>query len=158
MDKIAGKKDMEAIGVEPKACPSLTGGEFRYDFGDTAGLTPLLKMYTMGREYIPPSIHAGGLRYHGASPIVSQLYDDKIIDAVAYNQTEVFSAAVTFARSEGIVPAPESSHAIKCAIDKALLCRKSGEKKTILFSLSGHGHFDMGSYDSYFSGNMKDSS
>ncbi|MGB8216405.1 MAG: TrpB-like pyridoxal phosphate-dependent enzyme [Candidatus Methanoperedens sp.] len=156
MDKLAGKKDIKVIAVEPTACPSLTGGEFRYDFGDTVGLTPLLKMYTMGHEYVPPAIHAGGLRYHGDSPIVSQLYADKVIDAVAYRQTEVFEAAVTFARSEGIVPAPESSHAIKCAIDKALECKKKGEKKTILFNLSGHGHFDMGAYDSYFSGKMSD--
>jgi tryptophan synthase beta chain len=156
MDKLSGKKDTNIIAVEPTACPSLTGGEFRYDFGDTAGITPLLKMYTMGHEYVPPSIHAGGLRYHGDSPIVSQLYADKLIDAVAYHQTEVFEAAVKFARTEGIVPAPESAHAIKCAIDKALECKKSGEKKTILFTLSGHGHFDMGSYDSYLSGNMND--
>jgi len=156
MDKLAGKKDIKVIAVEPTACPSLTGGEFRYDFGDTVGLTPLLKMYTMGHDYVPPAIHAGGLRYHGDSPIVSQLYADKVIDAVAYRQTEVFEAAVTFARSEGIVPAPESSHAIKCAIDKALECKKKGEKKTILFNLSGHGHFDMGAYDSYFSGKMSD--
>lgn len=155
-DKISGLKDVNVIAVEPTACPSLTGGEFRYDFGDTAGLTPLLKMYTMGHEYIPPAIHAGGLRYHGDSPIVSQLYADKLIDAVAYDQTDVFAAAVRFARSEGIVPAPESAHAIKCAIDTALECKKNGEKKTILFNLSGHGHFDMGAYDSYFSGNMKD--
>jgi len=113
-------------------------------------------MYTMGHEYVPPEIHAGGLRYHGDSPIISQLYDDKVIDAVAYRQTEVFEAGVTFARSEGIVPAPESSHAIKCAIDKALECKKTGDEKTILFNLSGHGHFDMSSYDSYFSGDMKD--
>ncbi|MCJ7617758.1 MAG: pyridoxal-phosphate dependent enzyme, partial [Desulfobacterales bacterium] len=124
MDKLSGKKDTNAIAVEPTACPSLTCGEFRYDFGDTAGLTPLLKMYTMGHEYIPPSIHAGGLRYHGDSPIVSQLYADKVIDAVAYHQTEVFEAAVKFARTEGIVPAPESAHAIKCAMDKALECKK----------------------------------
>jgi tryptophan synthase beta chain len=156
MDKLSGKKDTNVIAVEPTACPSLTGGEFRYDFGDTAGLTPLLKMYTMGHEYVPPSIHAGGLRYHGDSPIVSQLYADKLIDAVAYHQLEVFEAAVKFARTAGIVPAPESAHAIKCAIDKALECKKSGDKKTILFTLSGHGHFDMGSYDSYFGGNMKD--
>jgi tryptophan synthase beta chain len=156
MDKLAGTKDVEVVAVEPTACPSLTGGEFMYDFGDTVGLTPLLKMYTMGHEYVPPAIHAGGLRYHGDSPIVSQLYADKVIDAVAYRQTEVFKAGVTFARSEGIVPAPESAHAIKCAIDKALECKKSGEKKTILFNLSGHGHFDMSAYDTYFSGNMSD--
>jgi len=157
IDRIAGSKDVNVIAVEPTACPSLTGGEFRYDFGDTAELTPLLKMYTMGHEYIPPSIHAGGLRYHGDSPIVSQLHADKVIDAVAYHQTEIFEAAVTFARSEGIVPAPESAHAIKCVIDKALECRKTGEQKTILFNLSGHGHFDMGAFDSYFSGDMKKS-
>jgi tryptophan synthase beta chain len=156
MDKLACKKDVNVIAVEPTACPSLTGGEFRYDFGDTVGLTPLMKMYTMGHEYVPPAIHAGGLRYHGDSPIVSQLYEDKVIEAVAYGQIEVFKAGVTFARTEGIVPAPESSHAIKCAIDKAIECKKSGEKKTILFNLSGHGHFDMSAYDSYFSGNMKD--
>ena len=156
MDKLSGKKDMEVIGVEPTACPSLTGGEFRYDFGDAVGLTPLLKMFTMGHDFVPAAIHAGGLRYHGDSPIVSQLYADKIINAVAYDQTEVFKAGVTFARCEGIVPAPESSHAIKCAIDKALECKKTGEQKTILFNLSGHGHFDMSSYDSYFSGEMKD--
>jgi len=156
MDKLSGKKDMEVIGVEPTACPSLTGGEFRYDFGDAVGLTPLLKMFTMGHDFVPAAIHAGGLRYHGDSPIVSQLYADKIINAVAYDQTEVFKAGVTFARCEGIVPAPESSHAIKCAIDKALECKKNGEQKTILFNLSGHGHFDMSSYDSYFSGEMKD--
>jgi tryptophan synthase beta chain len=158
MDKLAGTKDVEVVAVEPTACPSLTGGEFRYDFGDTVGLTPLLKMYTLGHGYIPPAIHAGGLRYHGDSPIVSQLYADKVIDAVAYSQTEVFKAGVTFARSEGIVPAPESAHAIKYAIDKALECKKSGEKKTILFNLSGHGHFDMSAYDTYFSGNMLDES
>jgi tryptophan synthase beta chain len=156
MDKLSGKKDVNAIAVEPTACPSLTGGEFRYDFGDTVGMTPLLKMYTMGHEFIPPAIHAGGLRYHGDSPIVSQLYADKIIEAVAYDQTEVFEAGITFARTEGIVPAPESSHAIKCAIDIALECRKNDENKNILFNLSGHGHFDMSAYDSYFSGNMKD--
>ncbi|MDO8727320.1 MAG: TrpB-like pyridoxal phosphate-dependent enzyme [Candidatus Methanoperedens sp.] len=156
MDKLSGKKDMEVIGVEPTACPSLTGGEFRYDFGDAVGLTPLLKMFTMGHDFVPAAIHAGGLRYHGDSPIVSQLYADKLIKAVAYNQIEVFKAGVTFARCEGIVPAPESSHAIKCAIDKAIECKKTGEQKTILFNLSGHGHFDMSSYDSYFSGEMKD--
>ncbi|MCE8426348.1 MAG: TrpB-like pyridoxal phosphate-dependent enzyme [Candidatus Methanoperedens sp.] len=156
MDKLAGKKEVDLIAVEPTACPSLTRGEFRYDFGDSVGLTPLLKMYTMGHEYVPAAIHAGGLRYHGDSPIVSQLYDDKVIDAVAYDQTEVFEAGITFARTEGIVPAPESSHAIKCTIDKALLCKRTGEKKTILFNLSGHGHFDMSAYDSYFSGTMKD--
>ena len=153
-DKIDGKHDVEVIAVEPSACPSLTSGKFEYDFGDTAEMTPLLKMYTLGHTFIPPAIHAGGLRYHGESPIVSQLYADGLINAVTYHQVEVFDAAVTFARSEGIVPAPESAHAIKCAIDQALECKKTGEEKTILFCLSGHGHFDMESYDRYFSGKL----
>ena len=153
-DKIDGKHDVEVIAVEPSACPSLTSGKFEYDFGDTAETTPLLKMYTLGHNFIPPAIHAGGLRYHGESPIVSQLYADGLISAVTCHQVEVFDAAVTFARSEGIVPAPESAHAIKCTIDKALECKKTGEEKTILFCLSGHGHFDMGAYDRYFSGKL----
>ncbi|MDF1557324.1 MAG: TrpB-like pyridoxal phosphate-dependent enzyme [ANME-2 cluster archaeon] len=155
-DKIKDGKEIDVVAVEPSACPTLTGGEFRYDFGDTAEMTPLLKMYTLGHEFVPPPIHAGGLRYHGDSPIISRLYADGLIRAVAYHQTEIFDAAVTFARSEGIAPAPESAHAIKCAIDEALKCKKTGEQKTILFNLSGHGHFDMGAYDSYFSGAMSD--
>lgn len=153
-DKIKDGKDIDVVAVEPSACPTLTGGEFRYDFGDTAEMTPLLKMYTLGHEFVPPPIHAGGLRYHGDSPIISQLYADGLMRAVAYHQTEIFDAAVTFARSEGIAPAPESAHAIKCAVDTALECKNTGEEKTILFNLSGHGHFDMGAYDSYFSGAM----
>lgn len=155
-DKLQGKHDVRAIAVEPTACPSLTGGEFRYDFGDTAELTPLLKMYTLGHEFTPPAIHAGGLRYHGMAPLVSKLCAKKVIEAVALKQTEVFAAAVQFARAEGIVPAPESAHAIKCAIDNALECRRTKQQKTILFNLSGHGHFDMGAYDSYFGGDIKD--
>jgi len=155
-DKIKKGKEIDVIAVEPTACPTLTGGEFRYDFGDTAEMTPLLKMYTLGHEFVPPPIHAGGLRYHGDSPIISRLYADGLMRAVAYHQTEIFDAAVKFARTEGIVPAPESAHAIKCAMDTALECKNSGEEKTILFNLSGHGHFDMGSYDSYFSGAMTD--
>ena len=150
-DKIDGKKDVEVIAVEPSACPTLTKGKFKYDFGDTAEMTPLLKMYTLGHAFVPPAIHAGGLRYHGDSPIISNLYDDGLISAEAYHQVEIFDAAVTFARSEGIVPAPESAHAIKSAIEQALKCKRSGEEKTILFGLSGHGHFDMASYDKYFS-------
>jgi tryptophan synthase beta chain len=153
-DNIAGKTDTRIIAVEPSACPSLTAGKFDYDFGDMAQMTPLLKMYTLGSEFIPPAIHAGGLRYHGASPIVSKLVADGLMEATAYHQVEIFDAAVTFARSEGIVPAPESAHAIKCAIDEALKCKKTGEEKTILFNLSGHGHFDMASYDMYFSGKL----
>jgi len=153
-DKIKENKDIDIVAVEPSACPTLTGGGFRYDFGDSVGLTPLLKMYTLGHDFVPPPIHAGGLRYHGDSPIVSRLYADGLIRAVAYHQTEIFDAAVTFARTEGIVPAPESAHAIKCTIDEALKCKQTGEEKTILFNLSGHGHFDMGAYDSYFNGSL----
>ncbi len=149
-DKIDGK-DVEIIAVEPSACPTLTKGKFEYDFGDTAEMTPLLKMYTLGHAFIPPAIHAGGLRYHGESPIISNLYEDGLLSAEAYHQIEVFDAGVTFARSEGIVPAPESAHAIKSTIEHALKCKETGEEKTILFGLSGHGHFDMASYDKYFS-------
>jgi tryptophan synthase beta chain len=153
-DNIAGKTNTRIIAVEPSACPSLTSGKYDYDFGDMAQMTPLLKMYTLGSEFIPPAIHAGGLRYHGASPIVSKLVADGMMEATAYHQVEIFDAAVAFARSEGIAPAPESAHAIKCAIDEALKCKQTGEEKTILFNLSGHGHFDMASYDMYFSGKL----
>ena len=153
-DNIEGKTDTRIIAVEPSACPTLTEGKFEYDFGDMAQMTPLLKMFTLGSGFIPPAIHAGGLRYHGASPIVSKLVADKYMEARSYHQVEVFDAAVTFARSEGIAPAPESSHAIKAAVDEAIKCKQTGEEKTILFNLSGHGHFDMGSYDKYFSGEL----
>ncbi|WP_292462519.1 TrpB-like pyridoxal phosphate-dependent enzyme [Methanolobus sp.] len=153
-DNIEGKADTRIIAVEPSACPTLTEGKFEYDFGDMAQMTPLLKMFTLGSGFIPPAIHAGGLRYHGASPIVSKLVADKYMEARSYHQIEVFDAAVTFARSEGIAPAPESSHAIKAAVDEAIKCKQTGEEKTILFNLSGHGHFDMGSYDKYFSGEL----
>ncbi|AKB12855.1 MAG: TrpB-like pyridoxal phosphate-dependent enzyme [Methanosarcina thermophila] len=149
-DRLEGKGNARVIAVEPSACPTLTKGEYRYDYGDTAEMTPLLKMYTLGHKHVPPAIHAGGLRYHGDSPIISKLYAERLIEAVSYDQYPVFDAGVQFARTEGIVPAPESSHAIRCAIDEALKCRKTGEEKTILFNLSGHGHFDMTSYDKYF--------
>lgn len=149
-DRIEGKNNTRVIAVEPSACPTLTKGEYRYDFGDTAEMTPLLKMYTLGHKHVPPAIHAGGLRYHGDSPIISKLCAEGLIEAVSYEQYPVFDAAVQFARTEGIVPAPESSHAIRCAIDEALMCKQTGEEKTILFNLSGHGHFDMSSYDKYF--------
>lgn len=152
-DKIGGKK-LRAVAVEPASCPSLTKGEFRYDFGDTVGLTPLLMMYTLGHEFMPPALHAGGLRYHGMAPIVSQLYKDKLIEAQAYEQTDVFEAAVLFSRAEGTIPAPESSHAIRAAIVEALQAKKEGTKKTILFNLSGHGHFDMSAYDAFLSGHL----
>jgi tryptophan synthase beta chain len=152
-DKIGGKK-LRAIAVEPTTCPSLTKGEYRYDFGDVAGMTPLLMMYTLGHEFMPPSIHAGGLRYHGMSPIISKLYKDKLIEAQAYSQTEIFESGVLFAQTEGIIPAPESSHAIKSAIEEAKKAKIEGTKKIILFNLSGHGHFDMSAYDAYFAGKL----
>jgi tryptophan synthase beta chain len=144
------------VAVEPMACPSLTKGVYAYDFGDTVGITPLVKMYTLGHDFMPPGIHAGGLRYHGMSALVSQLHEEGIIEAQAYHQNAAFSAAVTFARSEGIVPAPESSHAIRSAIDEALKAKEAGEERVILFNLSGHGYFDMSAYDSYFSGQLQD--
>lgn len=152
-DKFEGKK-IRAIAVEPTSCPSLTGGEYRYDFGDVAGLTPLLLMYTLGHDFMPPAIHAGGLRYHGMSPLVSKLYKEKYIEAQAYPQTEVFDAGVLFARTEGIIPAPESSHAIKAAIEEAKKAKEEGTKKVILFNLSGHGLLDLSAYDAYFSGHL----
>jgi len=156
-DKMTGKHpDVDLIAVEPASCPTLTKGMFTYDFGDVAGLTPLLKMFTLGHDFIPPAMHAGGLRYHGDSPIVSRLVNDKVMRAVAYHQNEVFEAAQTFARSEGIIVAPETSHAVKAVIDEALKCRKTGEGKTILFNCSGHGNFDMSAYDAYYSGQMVD--
>jgi tryptophan synthase beta chain len=152
-DKIDGKK-LRAVAVEPASCPSLTKGEFKYDFGDTVELTPLLPMYTLGHDFMPPALHAGGLRYHGMAPIVSRLYQDKLIEAQAYDQKDVFESALLFARAEGTIPAPESSHAIKSAIVEALEAKKEGTKKVILFNLSGHGHFDMGAYDAYLSGHL----
>ena len=154
-DKFNGKR-VRAVAVEPSACPTLTKGVFAYDYGDTAKMAPIAKMYTLGHDFVPEGIHAGGLRYHGDSAIVSQLYHDGLIEAVAYGQKQVFDAAVMFARSEGIVPAPESSHAIKGAIDEALRAKEAGEGKVILFNLSGHGYFDMSSYDMYLSGEMVD--
>ncbi len=154
-DKLAGKK-IEFIAAEPAACPSLTKGVFAYDFGDTAKLAPVAKMYTLGHGFMPAGIHAGGLRYHGMAPLVSALYDQGLIGAVALPQVGVFAAAVQFARLEGTVVAPESAHAIKATVDEALKCRESGEAKTILFNLSGHGNFDMAAYDAYFSGKLED--
>jgi len=147
-EKLTGdKNNLEVIGVEPLSCPSLTKGKYDYDFGDEAGMTPLIKMYTLGHEFVPPSIHAGGLRYHGAAPIVSALVNLGHVIAKAYEQTEVFQAAHLFAQCEGIVPAPESAHAIKEAIVQAIKCKESGESKKILFNLSGHGFLDLGSYE-----------
>lgn len=154
-DKFKGQP-IRAVAVEPKACPTLTRGKLAYDFGDTAGLTPMMMMHTLGHDFVPPGIHAGGLRYHGDSPLVSQLYHDKIIEAVAVGQKEVFEAAILFARNEGILPAPESAHAIAAAIAEAIQCRKDGVKKTILFGLSGHGHFDLSAYEAYMAEQISD--
>ncbi len=154
-DKANGDK-VRLVAVEPKACPTLTRGKFSYDFGDTAQLTPMMLMYTLGHDFMPASIHAGGLRYHGDSPLVSQLVHEGVVEAVAYHQNPVFDAAVTFARSEGIIPAPESAHAIKGAIDEAIRAREAGKESVIVFNLSGHGHFDMAAYDNYFAKKLED--
>ncbi|OEJ69544.1 TrpB-like pyridoxal phosphate-dependent enzyme [Magnetovibrio blakemorei] len=150
-----GKKT-RIIAAEPASCPTLTRGKFAYDFGDTASLTPLVKMYTLGSNFIPSPIHAGGLRYHGMAPLLSHAYSLGLMEARAYAQTECFIAGVTFAKAEGIVPAPESTHAVKAAIDEALKCKESGESKTILFNLSGHGYFDMQAYTDFFDGKLTD--
>ncbi len=150
-------KKMRVIAVEPSACPTLTRGVFTYDYGDTAGLTPLLAMHSLGHDYVPPAIHSGGLRYHGVAPLISSLVNLGIIQPVAYTQNEVFDAALKFARSEGIVPAPESSHAIRAAIDEALRAKSDGKKEVIVFNLSGHGYFDMSAYDDYLEGKLADS-
>jgi tryptophan synthase beta chain len=156
-DKLAGKaKKLRIIAVEPSACPSLTKGRYAYDFGDTVGLTPLVKMHTLGHGFIPPSLHAGGLRYHGMAPLVCKLYDEKIIEAQAVPQIATFQAAIQFARTEGIIPAPESAHAIRVVIDEALNAKKAGKRPTILFNLSGHGHFDLGAYEAYLAGKLQD--
>jgi tryptophan synthase beta chain len=154
--QLRGGRKRRVIAVEPSACPSLTRGKYAFDFGDTAHLTPLVKMYTLGSTFTPPGFHAGGLRYHGMSPLVSHLKELGLIEAVAYRQTKCFEAAVQFARAEGIVPAPESSHAIRCAVDEALKCRSEGRGRTILFNLSGHGHFDMQAYTDYLAGKLED--
>ncbi|MGQ9487497.1 MAG: TrpB-like pyridoxal phosphate-dependent enzyme [Armatimonadota bacterium] len=154
--KITEGKPYRVVAVEPSACPSMTKGELRYDFGDTAMTTPLLWMYTLGHDFMPPKIHAGGLRYHGMAPTVSHLYKLGLIDAVAYPQTKVFEAAVTFARTEGIIPAPESAHAVRAVVDEAIKAREAGEKKVILFNLSGHGMLDLTAYEAYLSGLLQD--
>ncbi len=155
-DKITGKKDVRIVAVEPASCPSFTRGKYAYDFCDTGKVTPMAKMYTLGSSFIPSANHAGGLRYHGMSPILSKLYHDGYMEAVAYEQTKVFEAATLFARVETILPAPESSHAIKGAIDEALKCKETGEAKTILFGLTGTGYFDMTAYSAYHDGTMTD--
>ncbi len=156
--QLRGGKKRRIIAIEPAACPSLTKGKYAYDFGDTGHLTPLVKMHTLGSSFIPPALHAGGLRYHGMSPLVSHIMDLGLIEARAYKQIEVFEAGVQFARCEGIVPAPEANHAVKGAIDEALKCKQEGKSRTILFNLCGHGHFDMQAYSDYFAGKLTDRS
>jgi tryptophan synthase beta chain len=155
-EKLRHGKKTRILAVEPEACPSLTKGAYAYDFGDTVGLTPLVKMYTLGHSFVPPAIHAGGLRYHGDAPLLCQLVRDEVVAAEAHPQLRVFEAAVQFARAEGIIPAPESAHAIRSVVDEALRAREAGEKRVILFNLSGHGHFDMGAYDAFFAGQLQD--
>jgi tryptophan synthase beta chain len=155
-EKLAGKSSTRFIAVEPASCPSFTRGRYAYDFADTAKTTPLLRMCTLGNGFIPSSNHAGGLRYHGMSPILSKLYRDGHLEARAEVQTDVFNAAIRFMKTEGILPAPESSHAIKVAIDEAMECKKSGEKKVILFGLSGTGYFDLSAYMSYNAKTLSD--
>ena len=154
--KIREGKKYRIVGVEPSACPSLTQGELRYDFGDTAETTPLLKMFTLGHKFMPPSIHAGGLRYHGMSPMVSHALKLGLIEAEAYHQTKVFEAAILFARNEGIIPAPESAHAIAAVVDEAIKAREEGKKRVLLFNLSGHGLLDLSSFESYLHGKIQD--
>ena len=156
-DKLTGKrKTTRIIAVEPTACPSLTKGKYTYDFGDTVGMTPLVKMHTLGHGFVPAPLHAGGLRYHGMAPLVCKLYDEGVIEAIAVPQIATFQAAMQFARSEGIIPAPESAHAIRVVIDEALRCKKEGKRQAILFNLSGHGHFDLGAYEAFLAGKLED--
>ncbi len=155
-NKLRGGRDIRVIAVEPKACPTLTRGKYAYDFGDTAHLTPLVKMHTLGSTFMPLAFHAGGLRYHGMGPLISHTQELGLLESVAYDQIECFEAAVQFARTEGIVPAPESSHAIKAGIDQALACKQEGTARSILICLSGHGHFDMQAYTDYFAGKLRD--
>ncbi|APY84765.1 TrpB-like pyridoxal phosphate-dependent enzyme [Streptomyces alfalfae] len=155
-EQLGGGRSVRAIAVEPSSCPTMTKGGYEYDFGDTAGLTPLTKMHTLGHDFVPPGIHAGGLRYHGMAPIISALKEADLLEARAVPQTACFEAGVTFARNEGIVPAPESTHAVRAAIDEALKAKEEGAERSILFTLSGHGHFDMQAYIDYFAGKLQD--
>ncbi|MCU0898493.1 MAG: TrpB-like pyridoxal phosphate-dependent enzyme, partial [Burkholderiales bacterium] len=154
--QLRGGKKVRIVAVEPAACPSLTRGKYAYDFGDTGHLTPLAKMHTLGSTFTPPGFHAGGLRYHGMAPLVSHIKELGLIEAVAYHQTKCFDAGVMFARTEGILPAPEANHAVKGAIDEAMKCKEEGVSRAILFNLCGHGHFDMQAYMDYFAGKLTD--
>ncbi len=155
-EKKGKSKNMRFIAVEPTACPSLTKGLYRYDFGDTAKIAPVVKMYTLGHNFIPPGIHAGGLRYHGDAPLLCLLYDEGLVEAVAYHQNPVFQAAMLFAKTEGTIPAPETAHAIRAVIDEALKCKEKKEEKVIVFNFSGHGHFDLAAYDAFLSNKLED--
>ena len=155
-EKMLGNMDPTILAVEPAACPTLTKGEFRYDFGDSAGMTPLMKMHTLGHNFVPDPIHAGGLRYHGMAPLISHIYDQGMLEAEAIGQTECFTAALQFARTEGIVPAPEPTHAIAAAIREANKAKETGEETVILTALCGHGHLDLASYEAFLSGEMVD--
>lgn len=156
-DKLAGKRrDLRIVAVEPTACPTLTKGRYVYDFGDAVGLTPLVKMHTLGHAFVPPPLHAGGLRYHGMAPLVCKLYEEGIMEAVAVPQLAAFQAAVQFARTEGIIAAPESAHAVRVAIEEALRCKEEGRRQTILFNLSGHGYLDLGAYESFLAQRLLD--
>ena len=154
--KISGEKNTRFIAAEPSSCPKLTRGVFQYDFGDLSGLTPLLPMYTLGHNFMPANIHAGGLRYHGAGMIISQLLKDGLMEAVDIKQSESFRTGLLFAKAEGIIPAPESCHAIAATVREALKCKETGEEKVILFNLSGHGLIDMSAYDQYLAGSLQD--
>ena len=154
--KITEGKKIRCIASEPASCPKLTKGEFRYDFGDIAGLTPLIPMYTLGHNFVPPAIHAGGLRYHGAGPIVSQLIKDGLVEAEAIQQLECFEAGVLFAKTEGILPAPEATHAVASAIREANAAKEAGESRVILMNMCGHGHFDLKAYEDFFAGKLQD--
>ncbi|MFW6197611.1 MAG: TrpB-like pyridoxal phosphate-dependent enzyme [Myxococcota bacterium] len=155
-EQLRGGKKVRVVAAEPVACPTLTRGKFAYDFGDTGQLTPLVKMHTLGSGFVPPGFHAGGLRYHGMAPLVSHVHDLGFVDPVAFHQRECFQAGVTFARAEGIVPAPEATHAVKATLDEAMACKRDGTPRTLLFNLSGHGHFDMQAYADYFAGKLED--
>ncbi len=155
-ENLAGTANYQFIAVEPTACPTVTRGEYRYDFGDTIGMTPLLKMHTLGHEFIPPRIHAGGLRYHGMAPLISTLVNENIIEPRATKQIPTFEAAVLFARTEGIIPAPETAHAIRVVMDEALKAKEENASRVIAFNFSGHGLLDLSAYDAFFSGNLKD--
>jgi tryptophan synthase beta chain len=153
---LAGRASTRFLAAEPAACPTLTRGAYRYDFGDTVGMTPLMPMYTLGHDFVPPPVHAGGLRYHGDAPMLCGLVKAGVVEARAYRQNETFEAALRFARTEGVIPGPEPAHAIRAVIEEAEAAREAGEARTILLNLSGHGHFDLSAYDAYLAGDLED--